>query len=209
MIYLIGGPPKCGKTTLAKKLSKELGVSWISSDTLQSVAQAYIEKKDYSERFPWSAIRKETGRSNDAAYEKYSAEEIVGFYRKQAKATYPAIEMVVVSELNDGNDYIIEGYQIEPEFAAFLVGKYKNVKAVFLIKSDKEKFVQDIKKTTTPNDWIIARTEDKKIYEKIAEMIMEYGKVIASEAQKHNLKVFNLDDEFEGKLGEVANYFKS
>lgn len=44
MIYLIGGPPKCGKTTLAKKLSKELGIQWVVSDTLQVVVREYVSK---------------------------------------------------------------------------------------------------------------------------------------------------------------------
>jgi 2-phosphoglycerate kinase len=206
MIYLIGGPPKCGKTTLAKKLSKEFGLFWISADTLQSVAKAYIDEKDLPEKFPWSEVKKNVKGSNDIAYGQYPAEDIVNLYRKQAKSSYPAIEMVVASELNDRNDYIIEGFQIEPELAASLIQKYKEVKAVFLTKTDKGKFVSDIEKTTTPNDWIIARTKDKKTYEKIAEMITRYSQAISDEAQKYNQKVFNLDDDFQKTLQEATKY---
>ena len=44
MIYLIGGPPKCGKTTLAKKMAKKLHIQWIAADTLQVVARKYIAR---------------------------------------------------------------------------------------------------------------------------------------------------------------------
>ena len=50
MIYLIGGPPKCGKTTLAKRLSKSLGIPWVSTDTLQCVIKPYINRKDFSKK---------------------------------------------------------------------------------------------------------------------------------------------------------------
>lgn len=39
MIYLIGGPPKCGKTTLAKQLAKKLGIQWVATDTLEVIGR--------------------------------------------------------------------------------------------------------------------------------------------------------------------------
>lgn len=42
MKYLIGGPPRCGKTTLAKELSSRLGVSWISTDMIDNMLKPYL-----------------------------------------------------------------------------------------------------------------------------------------------------------------------
>ena len=47
MIYLIGGPPKCGKTTLAKKLAGKYQIPWISADTLQNIVWAYTPKEKH------------------------------------------------------------------------------------------------------------------------------------------------------------------
>lgn len=151
MIYLIGGPPKCGKTTLAKKLSKELETPWISADTLQSVVYAYTNKKEIPKKFPWGEIRRKTKGSNDLAYDKYSAKEIVDFYKKQAITSYKAIEMVAVSEISDGNNYIIEGYQVEPKLAKNLLDKYGNdkIKSVFLTRTEMIcEYSKQIKKDT-------------------------------------------------------------
>src|SRR3989344_1580098 len=123
MIYLIGGPPKCGKTTLSKKLSKKLGIPWISADTLQTIAKEYTNKKDISKKFPWSTIRK-IKKSNDIAFGEYTSKEIVKLYTTQAKVTYGAIDMVSICEITDGNDYIIEGYQVEPQLVSALYKKY-------------------------------------------------------------------------------------
>lgn len=209
MIYLIGGPPKCGKTTLAKELSKSFGIPWISTDSLQSIVYAYTDKKDIPKKFPWGEIRRQTKRSNDIAYNKYSAKQIVSVYRSQAKSTFKAIEMMALSEITDGNDLIIEGYHIEPQFVANLNKKYGGkIKSVFLVKKDAEKFVHDIKKTSTPNDWIINRTKNADTYNLIAKMICEYGKFFGNEAKKRHLKVIKMDDNFNERIDEAIKSLK-
>ncbi|OGF22453.1 hypothetical protein A2Y83_04145 [Candidatus Falkowbacteria bacterium RBG_13_39_14] len=47
MIYLIGGPPRCGKTTLAKEMSKKLRIPWVSTDALEVVTRAYVDKEKW------------------------------------------------------------------------------------------------------------------------------------------------------------------
>ena len=49
MIYLIGGSPRSGKTTLSKKLAKELDIPYISTDYLRLVAMEYFKGEDKSE----------------------------------------------------------------------------------------------------------------------------------------------------------------
>lgn len=91
MIYLIGGPPKCGKTTLAKKLAQEHGISWISADTLQNIAWAYTPKEKHSALFPHSYLR---GESNDDLYSEHSPQQIIENYIAQGETTYDAISMM-------------------------------------------------------------------------------------------------------------------
>ena len=204
MIYFVGGPPKSGKTTLAKKISKSFGIPWVSTDTLQSVVKAYIGEGDWLEKFPASYQR---GKDNDEKYSKYSSAEIIGAYRQQAKTVYQAIDAFAICEITDGNDFIVEGYHLEPEFIAELNLKYpEKVKSIFLVKTDEEKFIDDIKKSTTPNDWIIARTNNEETYQKIAKMICEYGKIFKEESKKYGFKVLNMDNDFNGQLDEAIDY---
>lgn len=52
MIYLITGSPGCGKTTLAKNLSNQLSIPWISANTLESIIFVHTQKnlqKKYSQ----------------------------------------------------------------------------------------------------------------------------------------------------------------
>ena len=203
MIYLIGGPPKCGKTTLAKRLAKLKGIPWVSTDTLQSVIKPYMDQKDISKKFPTSSQR---CNNNDEKYSQYSTNEIIEAYKQQAKTSYQAIDMFAICEITDGNDFIIEGYHIEPELVAELNIKYPNkLKSIFLIKTDETKFVDDIKKSTTPNDWIIARTNKEETYDKIAKMICEYGEFFEKESEKYGFKVLNMDNDFDKQINKAID----
>lgn len=74
MIYLIGGPPRCGKTTLAKEMSKKLRIPWVSTDALEVVTRAYVDKGKWQTLYPYSFVRKKGGnRNNDEFYSSYSA----------------------------------------------------------------------------------------------------------------------------------------
>ena len=207
MIYLIGGPPKCGKTTLAKTISKSLAMPWVSTDTLQCVVEPYMDKGDLSKKFPASYQR---GKDNDEKYSKFSSKEIIEAYQQQAKTVYLAIDMFAACELADGNDFIIEGYHVEPELVVALNLKYPGkIKSIFLVKTNKEKFVCDIKKRTTPNDWIIARTKNEETYQKIANMICEYGNFFEKESEKYGFKVLNMDNNFDSQIKEASDYLKA
>ena len=210
MIYLIGGPPKCGKTTLSKKMSRELGIPWISADTLQVIARKYMNKKDAVKKFPWSAIRRKNKSSNDITYGKYTAKEIVELYNVQAEATHDAIDMFSVCEITDGNDYIVEGYQVTPKLVATLSKKYgaNNFKTVFLARKDTQKFIEDCKKSTTPNDWILTNTKQPETYLKIANMISEYSSFFEKESKKYGYRVFNMDQDFHAQLDIIKSYLK-
>jgi len=203
MIYLIGGPPKCGKTMLAKKLSKHLGIQWVASDTLQVVAREYVSKyaskKETDKLYPHNAQKSET---NDETYSLNAPKQIAKNYIQQAKASYDAVDMFSICEITDGNDYIVEGYHVTPQLAARLIKKYgsKHFCVLFLVKSDIEKFVRDVKKSSTPNDWILAKTQEKETFYKIAEMISDYGQFFDREAKKYKFKVLNMDNDFGGQL---------
>lgn len=136
--------------------------------------------------------------------------QIIKFYRTAAKSTERAIEVFIECEMADGNDYIVEGLHIEPTAAYRLFKKYGKsiIKVIFLIKRDANRFVDGIKKSTTPNDWILNRAKDKRTYLKIAKMICEYGGQIEKETKRLKLKVLNTDRDFDQKLRKAIVYLK-
>jgi 2-phosphoglycerate kinase len=211
MIYLIGGPPRCGKTTLTKLLSSKLGIHWVSADTLESIALVSIKtwpgfsyETHYAEAFPKNILRRESGGGNDEMYALYSAEEIAQAYIKQAEVSWPAIETMITCESQEGHDYIIEGFQITPEFVSTLDKDL--IKAVFIIKKDAVEISMGLQKNSAKNDWAVQKTKNPETFLKIGQMISTYGSYFEQEAEKYEYPVFNTETAFHAQIELAATY---
>ena len=203
-VYLIGGPPKCGKTHLAKVLSKRFSIPWISADTLQNIVYAYMDQGDHERFFPHSYLK---GESNDETYRDNAISAIVAGYISQAKTCYKAISMVVETQLIDKDDYIIEGYQVTPEIAAEINDKFgrHNIKTMFLVRHDEQQFISDIYKSITPNDWIIRKTKEPATLVKIAKMVTDYSAYFVAEAAVHNMRTLCMDQDFAQSIEQAMS----
>lgn len=186
---------------MAKQMSKQLQIPWISCDTLEVISGAYMTKNEWDKAHPYSLLRR-IHKTNDQFYEALSPQKIVSVLKKQARATFAAIDMMTICEIKDGNDYIIEGYHLEPRFIQSLMKKYgkKNLKAVFLTKMDAEKFAQDVHKSITPNDWLILGTKKKENFVRVGQMVFWYSHMLEKEAEKYGFPVLCMDQEFSKQL---------
>ncbi|MDO8649882.1 MAG: hypothetical protein Q7K33_01040 [Candidatus Berkelbacteria bacterium] len=205
MIYLIGGPPRCGKTILAKRLSNKVGVSWISADTLESIAKQYVPEVDQARLYPKNVLRNKTARSNDQMYLQFTTSEILDAYITQSKSTWKAVATLVECMVKDDEDLIIEGHQIHPELIDELVTSAKQIRSIVLIKNKVTDIVETARASQEKNDWFLKRTVDPNIHLKIAEMIAGYSKYYQSEAVKYNLPVVEYKGDFENQITVALN----
>ena len=141
-IYFIGGPPKCGKTTIAKRLSRETAIPWISSDTLQNIVWAYTPPAEHEARSPHTYLK---GENPDETYADHSAEEIVQGYIAQGKTTYDAIHMMAETYPTDQDDFIVEGYQVTPEIVDKVRKDFdsSHIKAAFVVRLNPGQLVSE------------------------------------------------------------------
>jgi 2-phosphoglycerate kinase len=208
MIYLIGGPPRCGKTTLAKKLSQTLHIPWVSADTFESITQEILASIGYFEGdgglerldalLPKAKLRTLTGGSNDRMYNSYTAQEIADSYKQQARFSWTAIETAIKCEISEGHDYIIEGHQIHPQLVDKIVGCYGSdkIRVIFLIKLDLALTSEGLQKNDAFSDWAIQKTTDTATFPQIAAMINEYSRFFKEEAEKYSYNVTRVDEHF-------------
>lgn len=202
MIYLIGGPPRCGKTILARRLSKKLGISWVSADTLESIVKKYTSEIQHDSLFPKDLIRKRTSSSNDTMYSNYTAEEISDAYIAQSKTTWEAISTLIECMIKDDEAIIVEGHQIHPELARRFIKNLgiQNIRAVVLSKNSIEQIVETARKSQAKNDWFIKKTDNPEIHFKIAEMLSMYSDYFSKEANKYDISEVAYAGDFEGQL---------
>jgi 2-phosphoglycerate kinase len=206
VIYLIGGPPRCGKTTVAGQLAGLVGCSWLPCDYLGSVIRCYLPEEEREMRFP----SMDAGGNNDARYTMFSAAEMIAGYRTKARTSELGLQAVIEYAIADERDFILEGFQIEPGFARRMATTFgeTRIRSVFLYREDTDNIVAGLKPGAGPNDWVRRNTHEEATFRKIAAMISEYGRVIRAEANTHRLPAFNMDYHFHAQIDIVLDQLR-
>ena len=209
MIYLIGGPPRCGKTTLARRLAKVAGCSWIQGDWLGQAFSAYIPD---GEILPVERLDLGPGVSpaqrNDVRYARYSASEIIAYYRAWAARTWPGLRVFIEYALDDQEDLIVEGYHIDPalvgpHLSTLEIVRRGQIRAVFLHRVDQADILRALRHGDE-NAWVGGRTQQPATFERIATMIAQYSREVRSDAEAAGLPVFAMDFAFDQQLDTVV-----
>lgn len=203
MIYLIGGSPRGGKSILSRKLSKKLNVPYVSTDNLRLVIIPYFKGKEKAKGFPF--IKMFDTSSTDDFFRKYSGKQQLSADLKEASSIWPGTKSLINHLLECKMDYIIEGVQLLPNLVKEFKNN-KNIKIVFLTKTDEKKICEGLLKNKNNSDWLLDNIKKEKTVSLAAKAFLEYGKYIQKEAEKYGFEVFNTEDDFVGKLQKAADY---
>lgn len=209
MIYLIGGAPRCGKSTVAKLVAKEHGATCISADALEGIAYRYTPPMYISQVFPKTVMRQATGNSNDEMYALHTKTEIVDAYLKQSQATWPAVESLAASGIAEGQSYVIEGHQVHPALISSLIETFgdQHVRGLVMFRSDAGDTVSSLRASQDPNDWVIAKSKTPAVHGDIALMIVAYGRKLRTEAKRFGVPIQGMDGDFWKRIYEAAAMF--
>lgn len=202
MLYLIGGPPRCGKTLVAKRLAQHTGCSRVPADYLGTAFSNYIPEIERSRRYP---VLPERG---DARFARYTAQEIIDHYQTKAETCWPGIRDYAIYSLYDAHDTVLEGFHIEPRFLPELRRECPQFafQAIFLARSDSERLRDDLTKSVDPEDWVLKNVRQEATYARIADMVVEYSRYFRGEADKYGYPVFEMDENFLDRVEDIAQY---
>ena len=207
MIYLIGGPPRCGKTTVAKRIAKETGASILHGDWVESVVSRYIPQSIKTQLFPKNDIRRQTAQSNDVMYAQYTADQIVTAYVLQADTSRPAIDEFIRRAVSADSDLVIEGFQVSPSVMYETIALYgpEKITTRMLVRNVQQGIVDDCRKSEAQNDWFLEKSSNPDTHFLIAQMIIHYSVLLSSEADEHGLPVEYMDHGFFDAIERVTN----
>jgi 2-phosphoglycerate kinase len=207
-IILIGGPQRCGKSTLAQSLSTELNIPWITTSTLEAVIRIYTPKEDDQKLFPKSMLRKKGDGGNDHMYSTYSAEKIVESYFEQAETVSGAIRAFVKHIYEQDWNYILEGYHITPKLVAQIKNDGFDVDSIILVNTNPDELIHRSLSSKTKHDWVRDEIREKGNYTKIGEMITLYSNTLITEAKKYDVRVVDMGQDFQKNFNEVFESLK-
>src|SRR3989344_8199611 len=111
-IVLIGGAPTVGKSYFAEQFSREVGISWISTDTIRSVMRETVRKEDFPNLFFFE--------DPELKPEQYlltrSADEIVDDQNKESMDVWKGATafLKIASAGYISQSFIIEGVAVLP-----------------------------------------------------------------------------------------------
>lgn len=206
MVILIGGPPRCGKTTLARSVAKRLDIPYFSIDHLSVVIGPYIPSDRLRESFPLRFARQDVDGDNDQFHLNHSPAEIVELYRRQAATCWPGIKSFIEYALRDAHDLVLEGWQLLPEHLHELPsgGARAALQICYLYKLDVEKILLGLKANDPKNDWVLRNTTEENTFIEIARMIACFGQQTKEGTANCRFEATNTDSDFGEKIDALA-----
>lgn len=171
MLYLISGTSRSGKTMIAKQISAQKGIPYLSID--------------------WLMMGFTNGIPEYGIHDKLMPDEI-------AKRLWSFLKAMLESMIYDKTDCIIEGEAILPELVVELLEKYPNeVKVCFIGYTDVnvDEKVNEIKEFSFgKSDWLTGES-DEYIIDHVENMI-SHSRIIKKSCVATDLQFFDTSKNF-------------
>jgi len=119
-IYLIGGAPRTGKTTLATMVAQKLSVPLTSTDTLRSQLRQTIPATAEPNLYYLDSLN-----ANEADMTRLMREqtaEIIAAADRESSVVWRAVDALVRENIKTGQSIVIEGVAVLPALVARLEG---------------------------------------------------------------------------------------
>lgn len=205
MLYIIGGAPRCGKTKLARILSKKLNVPFFLTDLLRSEVLKKTRKNQVNLKFPFEKMF--NGDQVDDCFKKYKPEDFLNADRREARTLFNEIREFIEDKIKQKQDYIIEGVHMLPNYIKKFGLRASECKIIYFGKIDKVKILKGLGINRDKDDWILGHIYRKITLKRVADMVSVYGKYFKKESSHYGFKFINTEEDFFNKINEAVKYF--
>ena len=194
MIYLLGGPPRVGKSIIASEIRQKYALSVVSTDTLGAVLENVLSPEGAPDLFVFSKFQ-EMPMANRVKLLKNEPEVLIDYVRKESYVVWKAVEAFIRRENDEGRDILIEGAAVLPELVSQLEDTPHRV--VF-IGNQGENNKENIKKSAEENqhDWM--RDVSAPYLEAYAMFVNRMSAYIEQQAKKYGFKYIEMDKKLFG-----------
>ena len=198
MIFLLGGPPKVGKSTISSKIRQKHSVSVVSTDSLGAVLENVWSPETAPDLFAIDKFNKILSAEREKLITKDLA-ELIDYVRKESRVVWQAVVAFARRENEEGRDVLIEGVGVLPE----LVNQLDDIPhRVVFIGNQGENHKENIKKSAEENEYDWMRDRSDQYISIFAWFVKRMSVYIEQQAKKYGFEYIEMDKK---PFGSVAD----
>jgi len=198
MIFLLGGPPRVGKSMISREIQQKHAVSVVSTDSLGAVLENVLSPEATPDLFIFGKFH-EMPMAERVKLIMKDPTELIGYVRKESYVVWKAIEAFIRRENDEGRDILIEGVAILPE----LMSQLEDIPhRVVFIGNQGENHKENIKKSTEENEYDWMRCVSDQFIGAYAIFVTRMSAYIEQETMKYGFKYIEMDKELFGDVTE-------
>ncbi len=201
MIYFIGGPPRVGKSIIARAITTKHGIGAVSTDSLGAVLETVLDPEAEPGLFAISRFNEMAEADRIRLLVKNTTKRI-DYQIEESLAVWRAVKPFVLREQDEGRDLVVEGVAVLPELVAQLEGV--GYRVVF-VGNQSHKQQENIKRAANANehDWM-RRASDEYI-DAFAAFVVAMSRYIEKEARRYGFEYFEMGRKlFNDAVNEVV-----
>jgi 2-phosphoglycerate kinase len=198
MIFLLGGPPRVGKSIIADKIRQKYAMSVVSTDTLGAVLENVLSPESTPDLFVFDKFNKMHMMERAKVMTKDPA-KLIDYVKKESHVVWKAVDAFIRRENDEGRDVLIEGVAVLPE----LMSQLDDIPhRVVFIGNQGENHKENIKKSAEENehDWI--RDVSDQYISAFATFVNRMSIYIEQDAKKYGFEYIEMDKELFGNVTE-------
>jgi 2-phosphoglycerate kinase len=196
MIFLIGGPPRVGKSIISSEIRQKHAVSVVSTDTLGAVLENVLSPESAPDLFVFNKFH-EMPMAEQVKLILQDPSELIDYVRKESHVVWRAIEALIRREIDEGRDALIEGVAVLPE----LMNQIEDIPhRVVFIGNQGDDHKENIKKFTQENEHDWMRSVSDAYIDAFAVFVKRMSIYIEQEAKKYGFEYIEMDKELFGDV---------
>jgi len=182
-VFLIGGAPGVGKTTLGSTLAGQLGITSLSVDDLMTAAQAVTTPETHPKFHVMRNI------PYPDYYTRSSLEQLKADATAQHEAVWPMVKQVILKHANGDSAIVIDGWHLRPNWVVDL-GLY-NVQSDWIVASPSVL----IKRESENTGWMKDSPDQKQMLENFLARSLWYNNLIDTQATALGMNILRQTGE--------------
>jgi len=199
MIYFLGGPPRIGKSIIANLITRDYGISSLSTDSLGAILESILDLEAAPGLFAVNRFN-EMAETDRIKLMMEMPITRIEYQLAENAAVWQAVGPLTMREQDEDRDLVVEGVAVLPELVAGLDGI--DYRAVFVGNHSPE----NIRRSTleNDNDWM-AHYSDAYI-DAFAIFVAAMSSYVEKEASEYGFKYIEMDGKiFRDAVDEVVH----